>query len=96
MHELGFSENVPLLHTSHDVGPRCSTTLPGRQRRVLSVVECSGVTGARGAVDAVCRIDSGPSLGDVDRGGPAGGDEPALGLLQVVFPRSFGATRLGS
>ena len=59
--------------------------------RVLSVVECSGGTGARRVADTVyVAIDSGPSLGDGDGGGPAGGDVTrgwfaAVGLVLVFL-----------
>ena len=49
--------------------------------RVLSVVECSGGTGARRVADTVyVAIDSGPSLGDGDGRGPAGSDGTGLGF----------------
>ena len=93
-----WSENVPLLHTSHDVLPSVLDH-PAGQDAHLRVPLMSNVPGAQARV-----VLQTPSLSQstavhpcaiaTEEDAPAA-MEPALGLLQLVFPSFFWSHPLG-
>jgi hypothetical protein len=93
-----WSENVPLLHMSHDVLPSVLDQ-PAGQDAHTRVPLMSNVPGAQARVEL--QTPSMPQSTAIHPGAmateedPPAAMEPALGLLQLVFPSFFWSHPLG-